>query len=64
MAKLSTVSVLPTTYKFYNITSKLQKTASNIGFIKKALYKKVRPKLAQINGQLLISKINLMQNKS
>ena len=39
--------------KLHSITSKLHKTASSIGFIKKALHNNVIPKLAQIKEQLV-----------
>ena len=39
--------------KLYNTTSKLHKSASSIGFIKKPLYHKVTPKFAQINSQFI-----------
>ena len=40
-------------HKLYNTISKLHKSASSIGFIKKALHHKVTPKFAQINGQFI-----------
>ena len=58
MAKLFTDFIL-TTYiakiynKLYNTTSKLHKSASSLGFIKKALHHKVTPKFAQISGQFI-----------
>ena len=39
--------------KLYSVTFKLQKTASSIGFIKKAIYHNVIPQFAQIKGQFL-----------
>ena len=39
--------------KLYSITSKLHKTESSIGFIKKALHNNVIPKFAQIKGQFV-----------
>ena len=39
--------------KLYNTTSKLHKSASSIGFIKKALHHKVTPKFAQISSQFI-----------
>ena len=58
MAKLFTDFILTTSTaeiynKLYNTTSKLHKSASSIGFIKKTLYHKVTPKFAQINGQFI-----------
>ena len=40
--------------KLYSITYKLRKTASSIGFIKKALRNNVIPKFAQIKGQFVV----------
>ena len=42
-----------TTEMLYIITSKLHKTASIIGFIKKALHNNATPKFVQIKGQFL-----------
>ena len=51
--------------KPHNTKRKLHKTASSIGFIKKALYNKLAPRFAQINDpNLLIYKVELMQNES
>ena len=44
------------TEKYYAIkilTSKLQRTAANIGFINKVIYNQVIPKLAEVKGEFL-----------
>ena len=51
MAKLFTdfiltIHIAKINNKLYNTTSKLHKSASSIGFIKKALHHKVTPKVA------------------
>ena len=58
MAKLFTDFILTARIaeiynKLYNITSKLNKSVSSIGFIKKALHHKITPKFAQINDQFI-----------
>ena len=49
----STIQHSTIRYKLYNTTSKLHKSASSVGLIKKALHHKVTPKFAQINGQFI-----------
>ena len=58
MAKLFTNFILTTRIaeiynKLYNTTAKLRKSASSIGFIKKALQHKLTPKFVPINGQFI-----------
>ena len=45
--------------KFIKVTSKLHKTSSSIGFIKKALHHDVAPRFAKIRGQFLNNKNQL-----
>ena len=42
--------------KFIKVTSKLHKTSSSIGFIKKALHHNVTPTFAEIRGQFVNNK--------
>ena len=45
--------------KFIKVTSKLHKTSSSIGFIKKALHHNVTPTFAKIRGQFVNNKDQL-----
>ena len=45
--------------KFIKVTSKLHKTSSSIGFIKKALHHNVTPTFAKIRGQFVHNKDQL-----
>ena len=58
MAKLFTNFILTSRIteihnELYNTTSKLHKSASSIGFIKKALHHKVTLRFTQISGQFI-----------
>ena len=69
MANLSTYfaykSRIPNIYnKLCSITSKLSKTASSTGFIKKALHNNVIPKFAQIKGQFVNRHETFRQNEN
>jgi len=58
MANISFINILPRRiaaiyYKLKYTTSKIQKTASSIGFINHALAHNITPKFARINGQFI-----------
>ena len=58
MVKLFTDFILTTCIvevyeELYNTTSRLHKSASSTGFIKKALHHKVTTKFPQINGRFI-----------
>ena len=53
LTKHSPTHVVKKCYTIKKLTSKLQRTAANIGFIKKVIHNQVIPKFAEVKVQFL-----------